>query len=70
MREFIDQTVESLDERFTEKQIEPLKHLTKFVTKLESKESITFLANLKMGLVFHLNFFEKFKMSSIFHFRA
>ena len=45
MREVIDQTVESLDERFTEKQIEPLEHLTKFVTKLESKESITFLAN-------------------------
>ena len=41
MREVIDQTVESLDERFTEKQIEPLEHLT----KLESKESITFLAN-------------------------
>ena len=45
MREVIDQTVESLDERFTEKKIEPLEHLTKFVTKLESKESITFLAN-------------------------
>ena len=45
MREVIEKTVESLDERFIEKQIEPLEHLTKFVTKTEANESIAYLAN-------------------------